>query len=86
MTPDKLPPLPPPNYPAERDYSDAWTDDQMRAYAAIAYAAGAEAMREAAAGRVDQIRAHGLEQHSPKSALEYAMGAIRALSIPKAVK
>ena len=26
--------LPKPNYPAERDYDDAWTADQMREYAA----------------------------------------------------
>ena len=28
-----LGPLPEPNYPSERDYADAWTADQMRAYA-----------------------------------------------------
>jgi hypothetical protein len=39
---NELPPLPEPNYPAERDYADAWTADQMQAYASAAVAAERE--------------------------------------------
>ena len=42
LSSDGLGPLPPPNYPAERDYTDAWTADQMRAYSAQMVAAERE--------------------------------------------
>ena len=64
-----LPPLPTPNYPAERDYADAWTADQMRAYAAEARA---KALKDAARW-VDEAMGRHLEAHGPGDSLNALM-------------
>ena len=80
---NELTPLPEPNYPAERDYADAWTADQMQAYARAAVAAERErcaALVESRAGMrgtgawaaltaaADEIRARAtMQAHAPST-------------------